>query len=307
MKKKSNNIEGLVSIITINYNNPEITCDLIYSIKKSEYKHYEIIVVDNGSTKGHTTKIKKVFPDVNLILSKKNLGFSGGNNLGIENARGEYIFLLNNDTIILPNSLKVLVEKLKNNKSIGAASPKIKYYYKPNIIQYAGSTAINTLTLRNRHLGNGIEDNGQFDNEHYTNYAHGAAMIFRKTIIKRVGKMPDIYFLYYEEMDWCEKIKSAGFKIRYIPSSVVYHKESMSTGKDSPLKIYYLNRNRILYARRNLKGLQLLTSILYLVLISIPKNTISFLGDLKKLKAYYQSIIWNLTNKININYKPYSL
>jgi GT2 family glycosyltransferase len=113
--------------------------------------------------------------------------------------------------------------------------------------------------------------------------------------------------LYYEEMDWCEKIKSAGFKIRYIPSSVVYHKESMSTGKDSPLKIYYLNRNRILYARRNLKGLQLLTSILYLVLISIPKNTISFLGDLKKLKAYYQSIIWNLTNKININYKPYSL
>jgi GT2 family glycosyltransferase len=307
MKKKSNNIEGLVSIITINYNNPEMTCDLIYSIKKSEYKHYEIIVVDNGSTKGHTTKIKKLFPDVNLILSKKNLGFSGGNNLGIENARGEYIFLLNNDTIILPNSLKVLVEKLKNNKSIGAASPKIKYYYKPNIIQYAGSTAINTFTLRNRHLGNGIEDNGQFDNEHYTNYAHGAAMIFRKTIIKRVGKMPDIYFLYYEEMDWCEKIKSAGFKIRYIPSSVVYHKESMSTGKDSPLKIYYLNRNRILYARRNLKGLQLLTSILYLVLISIPKNTISFLGDLKKLKAYYQSIIWNLTNKININYKPYSL
>lgn len=307
MRKKSKNIKGLVSIITINFNNPDLTCDLIYSIKQSDYKNFEIIVIDNGSTKGNTFKIKKLFPDVNLIISKKNLGFSGGNNLGIENACGEYIFFLNNDTVIMPNSLRILVTKLQNNKSLGAVSPKIKYYYSPRIIQYAGSTPINTLTLRNKHLGNGIEDKGQFDNEHDTNYTHGAAMMFPKTIIEKVGKMPEIYFLYYEEIDWCEKIKSSGYKIRYIPTSVVYHKESMSTGKDSPLKVFYLNRNRILYARRNIKGIKLILSMIYLVLISIPKNTFTFLSDSKKLKAYYQGLIWNITNRLNINYKTNSL
>lgn len=305
MTNKSNKNNGLVSIITINYNNIDLTCNLIFSIQKNDYQNYEIIVIDNGSTKGDTLKIKRLFPEVKLVFSNINLGFSGGNNLGIEKAKGEFIFLLNNDTVVMPDTIRILVEKLTNDKTIGAVSPKIKYYYIPNTIQYAGSTPINTLTLRNRHLGNGFVDDGKFDKEQDTNYAHGAAMMLPKKILRSIGKMPEIYFLYYEELDWCEKIKAAGYRIKYIPSSVVYHKESMSTVKDSPLKIYYLTRNRILYARRNIKGIKFFISISYLMLISIPKNTLSYMFNLKKLKAYYQGLLWNLNNKTKKTSKYY--
>jgi GT2 family glycosyltransferase len=286
----------LVSIITINYNNTKLTCDLINSIKKNKYINYEILVIDNASKKGNPLVIKEKYPEIKLFLSPKNLGFAGGNNLGIKHAKGDYIFLLNNDTEIVPNTIGMLIQKLKNDLKLGAVSPKIKYYSNPNMIQYAGSTQINHLTLRNKHIGNRQVDKGQHDFERDTNYAHGAAMMIPRKVVEIIGPMPESYFLYYEEIDWCEKIKNAGYRIRYIPSSVVYHKESMSIGKESVLKTYYITRNRFLYARRNIKGWKFLFSMLYMLFISIPKNTICNLQDLAKIKAYYSGLIWNLSN-----------
>ncbi len=303
---KMNENLPLISIITINYNDPKVTCDLIASIKKNEYPNYEILVIDNDSKKGDPLIIKEKYPEVKLFLSPINLGFAGGNNFGIKRAKGEFIFLLNNDTVILPNTIGLLIQQLKNDSTIGAVSPKIKYYYNPNIIQYAGSTPISHLTLRNRHIGNRQVDKGQHDLERDTNYAHGAAMMVSKKVVDIIGPMAESYFLYYEELDWCEKIKKAGFRIRYIPTSVVYHKESMSIGKDSVIKTYYITRNRFLYARRNIKGWKFFISMLYMAFISIPKNTISNLQNFQKIKAYYSGLIWNLSNG-KLFTKPFEL
>ncbi len=286
----------LVSIITINYNNPKITCELISSISENDYSNYEILVVDNASKKGNTLSIKEKFPEVKLFLSPKNLGFAGGNNLAIKHAKGTFIFLLNNDTEINSNTIGKLVEQLMSDSQIGVVSPKIKYFFNPNTIQYAGSTLINSFTLRNKHIGNREVDTGQHDEARDTPYSHGAAMMVPKEVINLVGLMPESYFLYYEELDWCEKIKKAGYRIRYIPSSVVYHKESMSIGKESALKIYYLSRNRLLFARRNINGTKFIITMIYMVLVSIPKNTISYLLNFQKIKAYYSGLVWNLHN-----------
>ena len=297
-------IPNLVSVIAVNYHQAELTCLMIESIKKSTYLDLEIIVVDNASVTNECAIITEKHPDVILIRSAKNLGFAGGNNLGLNIAKGEYIFYLNNDTEILADTIMKLVARLRDNNTVGAVSPKIKYYFNPNLIQYAGSTKINPYTISNRHIGNKQEDLGQFDQESETHYMHGAAVMMPRSVINEIGVMPECFFLYYEELDYSETIKNNGYKIVYVPDAIVYHKESMSTGKNSVLKTYYMARNRLLYARRNIKGLQYAFFILYMAFVSIPKNTFSFLSELPKLKAYYIALIWNLSaGKLNL--KPF--
>ncbi|NQY68117.1 MAG: glycosyltransferase family 2 protein [Flavobacteriales bacterium] len=300
-KKKT---DPLVSIVTINYNDPLVTCELLESLKITGYSNYEVIVVDNASHLVAPQIIHDKFPDVKLVFSSTNLGFAGGNNLGVKYAKGMYIFFLNNDTVVMPLTIRILMERLKSDKNLGAVSPKIKYYDRPNVIQYAGSTLINPLTIRNRHIGNHQVDNGQYDIELATGYAHGAAMMVTRNMIKKVGPMSEKYFLYYEELDWCDRIREFGYEIRYIPSAVVYHKESLSVGKESTLKFYYQTRNRFLYARRNIHGWKFLVSMAYMTIISIPKNIISCIGDWKRMKAYCSGIIWNLSNG-KLNLKPF--
>src|SRR5690606_35852559 len=104
-----------------------------------------------------------------------------------------------------------------------------------------------------------------------------AALMVSKAMIDKVGMMSEIFFLYYEEHDWCEAVKRAGYKIFYVADSTVYHKESMSVGKNNPMKTYYMNRNRLLYMRRNVMGLQLVFALLFFAMISVPKNTIKFI------------------------------
>jgi len=117
-------------------------------------------------------------------------------------------------------------------------------------------------------------------------------------VIKKIGMMSYAYFLYYEEADWCYRIRKAGYKIFYVHNSLIFHKESIATGKQSPLKIFYQTRNRIVFLRRNVQGKEFYISIIYMILIAIPKNTISFI--LKRrfdlLKAFYKGIFWNINN-----------
>ena len=291
---------GLVTIITVNYNQASVTCDLLNSLSKISYKNVEIIVVDNGSMEDFSI-IKSKYPGINLISSEKNLGFAGGNNLGLNQAKGKYILFINNDVEVKPNFLEPLLEKIVICENIAGVSPKIKYFSPGNIIQYAGSNPVNPFTLRNKHIGTGKLDNGQFNKTKITSYLHGACMLVKKSTIDIIGKMDEQFFLYYEEQDWSERMNRFGFKIFYVPKSEVFHKESISTGKNSALKTYYLSRNRILFARKNFKGVKFLISMIYLALISLPKNTITLLREKEKLMAYYAGIIWNLKNKSTKN------
>jgi GT2 family glycosyltransferase len=291
-------LKPLVSIVTVNYNQSMVTCELLGSLRQISYPNIEIIVVDNNSLNDKPDRIKELFPEVQLIKSSINLGFAGGNNLGIKASKGSFILFLNNDIEVEPDFLEPLVEAFDKYPNAGIVSPKIKFFYHDNLIQYAGYTSLNPYTIRNKLIGLNQTDTGQFDLPLETAYAHGAGMMVRREIINEVGLMPEVYFLYYEEIDWSERIKAHGYSIYFIPQSVILHKESISTGKSSPLKSYYLIRNRIVFTRRNMKGLQKYISLIFQTFISTPKTITMHLlkGETKNARACVKGFIWHLSH-----------
>ncbi len=294
----------LVSIITINYNETALTCELLKSIEQINYPNYEVLVIDNASV-SKPLLINNLYPSVKLILSKQNLGFAGGNNLGIEQAQGEYLFFVNNDTILKPNCLKLLVEYMQTLPNVGAISPKICDYEAPHLLQYAGSRPMNFYTARNSTIGYGEQDKGQYNQIQKTPYAHGAAMMVSRKVIEKVGKMPEHFFLYYEELDWCEQIRKKGFSIFFVPNVTVYHKESASVGKQTAQKAYYLTRNRILFMLRNANFFQLFVFLFFFLCISIPKNIIYYLlqKQNRHLRAFMAGIQWHFKTEKPLKYE----
>jgi GT2 family glycosyltransferase len=293
----------LVSIITINFNQLEHTMALLESLQHLTYPRVEVIVVDNCSASDPTRVIREKYPRVTVIASGENLGFAGGNNLGIKQSRGEYLLFLNNDTEVDPGFLEPLVELFETNPRAGAASPKILYYNSEDTIQYAGSTCVNPMTGRNTRVGFMEKDRGQHDQLRETDLAHGCAMMVPKRVVEKVGLMPELFFLYYEEIDWCETIKRSGYRIYFVPRSRVYHKESMSVGKNSTLKTYYMTRNRLLYLRRNSSGISKLMAMAFFLFISIPKNVTRYLyqREIEHIKAFWRACLWNVTHLSNGN------
>lgn len=252
-----------LSIITVNYNGVKDTCALIDSIPFND--DMEVIVVDNASWQDEATAIQNRYPQVKVFRSNKNLGFAGGNNLGIQAAQGKYIFLVNNDTLFKKFNVRALIDRLKSSPKVGAVCPKIRFAWANNPIQFAGYTPLSKITIRNQAIGFGEEDKGQYDTPHSTPYAHGAAMMLKREVIDKVGLMPECYFLYYEELDWSMIITRAGYEIWYEPACTIFHKESQTTGQNSPLRTYYLTRNRLLLVRRNWDGLKKYISYCYLI------------------------------------------
>lgn len=267
-----------LSVITVNYNGLDLTAAMIDSLGRHVTTPLEIIVVDNGSVRDEAALLKKRYPGIVALRSPENLGFAGGNNLGIRAARGEYVLLLNNDTEVTDDTLHYLVETLDTDPSIGAVCPKIRFWAPPQAIQFAGYTPLTRITLRNALIGFGDPDDGSHDTPRETPYAHGAAMLVRRAAIEKAGEMPELYFLYYEELDWSERIREAGFGIVYDPRATVFHKESATTGQQSPLRSYYLTRNRLLYARRNRRGAVRSLSVLYQLGVALPKSVVTALA-----------------------------
>jgi GT2 family glycosyltransferase len=300
MKQKDTNYP-LVSIITINYNHSDVTAECLDSLRNITYPNYEIIVIDNASPNDDPAFLKEDYPEITYMELPENLGFAGGNNVGIKECKGDYILLLNNDTEVEPDFLEPLVKKCEDNPKIGGVSPKIYYHHTPEMLQFAGFTEIHHVTVRNHAVGFNQMDTGQFEQDSPTYFVHGAAMLIPRKVIEEVGMMADIYFLYYEELDWGYRIRQAGYDLYYVCNSLIHHKESISTGFHSPLQVYYLNRSRILYMRRNIKGWKFFISSIYLIFISIPKNYSTFFFKRKKglLKAYHQAITWHLKNLFN--------
>ena len=279
-----------LSIITVNYNGLNDTCALIESIPFNE--KMEVIVVDNASKEDEASIISQRFPRVRTIRSEKNLGFAGGNNLGIKEAKGKYLFLINNDTIFKDFQVQLLIEKLASSPQIAIVCPKIRFAWGTNPIQFAGYTPLSCVTIRNKAIGFGEEDRGQHDTPHPTPYAHGAAMMIKREAIDKVGLMPECYFLYYEELDWSMMFTRAGYEIWYVPACTIYHKESQSTGQNSPLRTYYITRNRLLLVQRNFYGIHKYLSYIYLIGLVSLRDTLKYAISRKKelLKATIQGV-----------------
>jgi len=286
-----------VSIITVNFNQPKVTEELLATIPA--LKGLEIIVVDNGSEPDVSPQLQAKYPLVKFIRSEKNMGFAGGNNLGIIQAGGDYLFLVNNDTEFTPGLVDKLVEVLDAHPEVGMISPKIKYFYNQGMIQYAGYTPLNYYTGRNSCVGLREIDNGQYDHiTAPTAYCHGAAMMVRKTAIEKAGMMNENFFLYYEELDWGEHIKRAGYQAWVCTDALIYHKESVSVGKNSRLKEYFMNRNRILFIRRNAPYFKKIIFYLYFVLMVVPRNMISYMRakNFNYIPTLVRAVWWNLTH-----------
>lgn len=255
-----------VSIITVNYNGIDDTCELIDSIP-FENASIEMVVVDNASRKDEATILQAKYPFIKVIRSDRNLGFAGGNNLGIQAATGKYLFLINNDTLFTDFNVSSLITRLESSPKIGMVCPKIRFTYGSRRIQFAGYTPLSKITIRNHAIGCNQPDSGDYDTAHPTPYAHGAAMMLKHELINQVGLLPECYFLYYEELDWSIMITRAGYQIWYEPACTIFHKESQSTGQSSPLRTYYITRNRLLFVRRNSHGIYKYLSYAYLIMI----------------------------------------
>ena len=297
MKSESKSLP-LVSLITVNYNQSQVTCEFLDSIKKISYPNIEIFVVDNASPNDNPDIIKEKYSYIHYIKTEKNLGFAGGNNVAIPPAKGKYVLFINNDTEVEPGFLEPMVELLESDSTIGMVSPKIHYFHTPNTFQFAGFTPINPITIRNFAIGFGETDHGQYDMTCETGSIFGAAMLVPYKVIQEVGTMTEVFFLYYEEHDWAEHIKKAGYKIYYQGKSLVLHKESISTVKDSPFQIFYLTRGRILYARRNSTGIYKLLSFLYMNLLALPKTALSYAakGRFDLARAVLRAGWWHFTH-----------
>ena len=249
-------------------------------------ENMEVIVVDNASQNQEGKIIAQRHPRVSVIQSDKNIGFAGGNNLGIQAAQGKYIFLVNNDTFFKAFNIQSLIDRMESSSDIAIVCPKIRFAWGTNPIQFTGYTPLSKILVRNHSIGFGKEDRGQYESAHPTPYAHGAAMLIRKKAIDKVGLMPECYFLYYEELDWSMIFTRAGYQIWYEPKCTIYHKESQATGQNSPLRTYYITRNRLLLVKRNPKEFIQPLAYLYLftfvALRDILKYTITARLDLTK-------------------------
>lgn len=257
----------IVSIV-LTWNSADFIDECIRSLINSSYKT-DILIIDNDSSDNTRELIYKNFPDIKVINTGKNLGYAGGNNIGIRNAlenNNDYIFILNPDAVVAHNCIKKLLDRLEQEKQVAAVSPKI-YFYNSNKIWFVGSN-INWHSGETLQLGG--EDNGQYDHIRYTQRINGCAVMLRSQQIRNVGFMDDQFFLYYEETDWSVKFTDCGLKLGIVTDAKVWHKTSASTGGySSPLYHYYMTRNRLLFMQKH-KPLNLPLA----VIITLYKNII---------------------------------
>ena len=212
-----------------------------------------IIIVDNGSTDDSVKQIRSAFPQHTLIENEKNLGFAEGNNVGLREGLkqgAELLILLNNDTVVAPNFLKELVHAAEKHPEVGAFGPKIYFYDEPATIWYAGGS-VDPRTGRCYHIGCGAPSGHNQKKE--TDYICGCALAVRKSVLEKVGFLAPEFFLIWEEIDWCYRMRKAGYKCLFVPTAKVWHKVSASfiEGNRDPMWQYFYFRNRLLFHKRH--------------------------------------------------------
>jgi len=239
-----------VLILVVNYNGEQDTLACLHSLENIEYTNHELLLVDNGSDRSSLTAIRAGFPSLRILENEKNTGFAEGNNLGLRFAQSlgvDYTLLLNNDTEVAPNFLGELVEAAEADPSIAMLGPTIYYYDTPDRIWSAGGL-INPHNGRARMVGLDEIDRNQFHAGcREVDFVTGCALLVRMSVVEQVGLLDPRFFLYYEEVEWCSRVRAAGFKVCHVPSSRVWHKISAEARAASPQVHYYMTRNRLLF------------------------------------------------------------
>ncbi|MEI7817058.1 MAG: glycosyltransferase family 2 protein [Desulfuromonadales bacterium] len=281
-------LTGLVYTIILNWNGWQDTIECVDSCRKLTYSNFKIIIIDNDSTDGSEVILRERFPDIELIQAGSNLGFSGGNNIGIRYAleRGaEYIWLLNNDTVVARESLSELVKVVVSDDRIGIVGSKLYYRTEPNTIAFAGGFW-KDKPLDPSERGVNEIDSGQYDSVDDVDFITGCSMLIRTTILKDIGEMPTDFFLYWEDIDWNASASESGWRIVFVYASCVWHKVSASTNNQQGMKTYYNVRNRLLFLKRHRRNL-LFIAILRTVVVCL-KYLLS--GQKKTALLYFNGL-----------------
>lgn len=293
----------MVSVITVNYNNTAVTLELLESVFTHERGPLEVIVVDNGSRENPEQIIRQRYPQVVFVRSERNLGFAGGNNLGIAHATGDYLFFVNNDTEFTAPIIASLVTELQNNPRLGAVCPRLVYPSGAN--QFVAFTAVNRWTGRNACLTEAPVGAGT---RVKSSFVHGAAFMISRALYEKIGNMREEYFLYFEELDWSAAMTRLGYEVLVLTDRTIVHKESQTVGIASELRSYFMARNRLLFMRRNTGTPSLGVFWLYYVLVASPYQMMRYLlhGQWRCARAHLAGIFWNIaspTNSLSLGYK----
>jgi GT2 family glycosyltransferase len=281
-----------VSILVLNYNGLSYLKNFMNSILKTDYPNFKIVFIDNGSTDGSLEFIRKNYPDVQIIAFNNNYGFAEAYNRSIEMVNSDILLLINNDIEVDKNWLKELVKYISED-GVASIAPKIKFLDNKDVINSAGGNCDVYGVAWNR--GNGEKDLGQYDKPDEVFYVNGAVLIFRKAVWKDVGPFDSRYFMYAEEVDWCWRARLKGYKVIYVPNSIVFHKWQGSS-KKTPF-VYLMERNWLCNLLKNYETKTLIQIIpIYLVLKMFKSIWLAFKGKNSEKFVIPKAVLWNLKN-----------
>jgi GT2 family glycosyltransferase len=291
----------LVSIIVLNYNGLDVVESCIRSVLATNYPNFEIIIVDNASVDGsYQTLMKKFGKDnrVTIVRNNVNLGFAGGNNIGLKYTHGSYITLLNNDTEVDDNWLLEAIKIAESDEKIGAVQSKLFFWYNRNILESAGAFidkagyGFERGFVRGKQNYNAVED---------IFYANGAAVTLKRDAVERIqepGKLElfdQDFFFAYEDVDLSWRMRLAGFRTVISPKSIVYHRRSTTTSRKKDLLVFHHCKNRILTLVKNY-NLSNLARYLPLLLILESMRAVSNIAGRRdsSSRAIFRAYLWNL-------------
>jgi len=237
-----------VSIIVPTWNRKKDCLECLASVKKLVYpkKKFEVVLVDNGSIDGTVEAVKKRFPEATILALKKNYGFPGALNRGIKKTKGDYVLILQSDTVVEKNFLKNLIKVAEKSKlEIGAFGPKVYYYHQKNVINKAYGK-INRKTLHLTNVGKGEKDRGQYDKIREVETTAFTGILIKREVFDKIGLLDERLFLYFEDVDFFLRAERAGYKFLFVPQARIWDKEKATFGKETPQTIYYLIRNKLI-------------------------------------------------------------
>jgi GT2 family glycosyltransferase len=240
----------VVGIVILNWNQPTDTVACLESLQRLEYPSFEIVVVDNGSTDGSPNLVAERFPQHTLIRNPKNFGFAAGNNVGVRHllrSKVDYVLLLNNDTEVSPDMLRILVEAAESDPHIGVVGPKIYYFDQQKTIWSAGGE-VDRLGHSWHRRADELDD-GSRETIQDVGYVTGCAILVKASVIESIGVLDERFFIYFEETEWCARARHAGFRVVYEPGARMWHKIEQTARNTSRTYMYLMTRNRLLYLK----------------------------------------------------------
>lgn len=242
-----------VVIIILNWNGKQDSLECLHSVRQLTYPNYDVLFIDNGSQDDSVACISQAFSDIQIIVNTKNLGFAEGNNVGIQKAleeKADYIFLLNNDTVVDCNLLNALVEAGEKTPEAGIFGGKM-YYLEPPDCFYSAGASINFREFLVKPRGYKQKDQGQFDQVAEVDFIIGCGLLIKRQVIEDIGFLDPLYFAYFEDVDWCARARAKGYKILYIPESRMWHRVAASTGgTNNPRWNYLMGRGAVIFMKK---------------------------------------------------------